>query len=271
VLVSVPTHACADLCAERTPVVPALTATVGVCTDSSSQFPPELAERLGIEVVPLTVTVDDIDRLDGVEFGADDYYASLRSMPLPECAVAAPSPGQFALAYETLLDRGCTSIVSIHGPRFNVLHAARLGAHSTPAPVRLVETGVSGFCMVATTWAAAEMAAAGASLDEITGVPDLLADRAGCFDLCAVPVRGDGAVHQLNSVAATVVAWGDGLRVGVGHSDTASESVADALEAAVAEAASVIEVVRFRLGPTAGEHATRGRAACVVFSPPTTP
>jgi len=55
--------------------------------------------------------------------------------------------------------------------------------------------------------------------------------------------------------------------VGVGHSDTASESVADALEAAVTDAASVLEVVRFRLGPTAGEHATRGRAACVVFSP----
>ena len=262
-----PTHAFADPSDDCTPGVLAVSVTVGVCTDSSSQFPPELADRLGVEVVPLTVTVGDIDRLDGIEFGADDYYSSSRLMPLPECAVTAPSPGQFALAYETLLDRGCTSIVSIHGPRFGVLRAARLAAHSTPAPVRLVETGVSGFCMVATTWAAAELAASGASLDEIAGLPDRLAEHAACFDLCANPARGDSAVHELNSIAATVVTWGHGLRVGVGHSDTASESVADALEAAVTDAASVLEVVRFRLGPTAGEHATRGRAACVVFSP----
>ena len=50
-------------------------------TDSSCDLPPELAEKLGIEVLPLTVTVGGKDYknyLDGREIAFKDFYARVR-------------------------------------------------------------------------------------------------------------------------------------------------------------------------------------------------
>ena len=46
---------------------------IGICTDSNAQLAPALAQRFGIEVVPLTVTVDDIDYLEGSDIDADAF------------------------------------------------------------------------------------------------------------------------------------------------------------------------------------------------------
>ena len=43
---------------------------IGICTDSNSQMPTALAERYDIEVVPVTVTVDDHEYLEGVDLDA---------------------------------------------------------------------------------------------------------------------------------------------------------------------------------------------------------
>lgn len=40
---------------------------VGVCVDSNAQLPPELADRHGIVVVPLTIRVDGPDHLEGID------------------------------------------------------------------------------------------------------------------------------------------------------------------------------------------------------------
>ena len=48
---------------------------IAIVVDSNSQIPPELAARLGIEVVPLTVTVDGVAYREGVDIDADDFYA----------------------------------------------------------------------------------------------------------------------------------------------------------------------------------------------------
>ena len=37
--------------------------TIGIVTDSNSQLTAELAERFGVEVVPMTVTIDGDDHL----------------------------------------------------------------------------------------------------------------------------------------------------------------------------------------------------------------
>ncbi|MEZ5297834.1 MAG: DegV family protein [Ilumatobacteraceae bacterium] len=49
--------------------------TIGIVTDSNSQLTAELAERFGVEVVPMTVTIDGDDHLEGVDLDADDFYA----------------------------------------------------------------------------------------------------------------------------------------------------------------------------------------------------
>ena len=69
---------------------------IGLVTDSASQIPPSLASRLGVQVVPITVTIDHKPQYDD-----DDMKVSLDERgrllaigkDLPEPAVGAESIG----------------------------------------------------------------------------------------------------------------------------------------------------------------------------------
>src|SRR5215212_7765764 len=115
---------------------------IGICTDSNSQIPDSLARRYAVEVVPVTVTVDDHDFLEGVDLDADSFYDMLAAEPPPRVSTSQPSPGQFAVAYDALLQRGCDEILSIHvtAAASGTLNSARLAARLLPIPVRLVDS-----------------------------------------------------------------------------------------------------------------------------------
>ena len=66
---------------------------IGLVVDSNSQMPLDLIERFGIEVVPMTVTVDGTDFLEGVDIDADGFYASWSNGHVPTIATSQPSPG----------------------------------------------------------------------------------------------------------------------------------------------------------------------------------
>ena len=70
---------------------------IGLCTDSNAQLPSELTDRYGVEVVPLTVTIDGQDFLEGVDLNPDQFYERLEH-GVTEVSTAAPPPGRFALA-----------------------------------------------------------------------------------------------------------------------------------------------------------------------------
>ena len=124
---------------------------IGLCTDSNAQLPPALVERYGVEVVPITITIDDDEYLEGVDLDADAFYARFDAPSgnggRPTIGTSQPSPGQFALTYEELLDRGCTEILSIHvaSSMSGTLNSARLAAHRLGVPVRLVDAATAGF------------------------------------------------------------------------------------------------------------------------------
>jgi len=272
---------------------------VGICTDSSSHLPTLLAERYDIAVVPVTVTVDGVDYLEGADLDADSFYGHFDLGRRPEFTTTEPSPGQFAVTYEELIAHGCTEILSIHATSTitGTIKAARLAAHSTPVTVRLVDSRTAGFGTSCVVWAAADAVAAGASLDEATQVAERLAPSIGTvFMLCAVgprcesrrrdsdpegrsgvPVltvregsidvlgRFDAVVDAVDSMADYVIGWGDRLKVAVGHSDSTSTQLADALEEAIGPAANVSEVVRYRIGPSMGIHTGPGSVSCFMF------
>ena len=106
---------------------------IGICTDSNSQLPSSLAERYGIEVVPLTVTIGDHDypRRCRPRSPTSSTTCSARTRR-PVSSTSQPSPGQFAAAYESLLHRGCDEILSIHvtAAMSGTLNAARLATRS---------------------------------------------------------------------------------------------------------------------------------------------
>lgn len=66
--------------------------SIKIITDSSSDFSQEEAEKLGITVIPLTMTIDDKDYYDGINITKDEFYDMLinknkfpkTSQPTPE-------------------------------------------------------------------------------------------------------------------------------------------------------------------------------------------
>ena len=271
---------------------------IGICTDSSAQLPAALAQRYGIEVVPLTVTIDDVDYLDGVDLTADGFYEKYAHGVCPVVSTSQPSPGQFAVAYEDLVARGCTEILSIHvtSSLSGTINAARLAAHSVPMPVRLVDSGTASFGVSCCVWAAAAAVADGATLDGAALIAEQLASTignvfvAGALDSLhrggraggmlggegvAVMSLRDGklevvqqaatALDAVNAMASYTLTWGDRLRVAIGHSDAATAPCADALEEALSEAAGIVDVVRYRIGPSIGAHTGPGTVGCFMF------
>lgn len=145
---------------------------VGIVVDSNSQLPPALAERYGISVVALTVTVDGVDHLEGVDLDADRFYEAWADGRSPEISTSQPSPGAFVAACQSLVDDGATDIVSIHiaASMSGTFNSARLAADEVDARVHLVDTGTASFGISCCAWAAAEARAAGASVEKIVEV-----------------------------------------------------------------------------------------------------
>ena len=66
-------------------------------------------------------------------------------------------------------------------------------------------------------------------------------------------------------MASYVLDWGPRLRVAIGIADREGMPISEALAEAVGESANVIEVVRYRIGPSVGVHTGPGAAGCFVF------
>jgi DegV family protein with EDD domain len=280
---------------------------IGICTDSNSQLPQSLAERYAVEVVPVTVTVNDHDYLEGVDLDVDDFYEMLGAEPPPRVSTSRPSPGQFAASYDALLHRGCDEILSIHvtAATSGTLNSARLAARLLPIPVRLVDSGTAGFGVSCCVWAAGAAIARGAKIDEAVQVVESLTPRLGAVfvvgQLGFFPSgggqagggpAGDGlagggldgvpvmTVHEghvkvvsrvstldeaIEAMAATARGWGNRLNVAIGRADRTGEALSQGLVNAITGSPNVLEVVRYRIGPSVGVYAGLGAVGCFMF------
>lgn len=274
---------------------------IGFCTDSNSQLPAELAERYGVEVVPLTVRVDGTDHVEGVDLTADDFYARFADGHKPEVSTAAPAPGAFAEAYGRLAARGCTEVLSVHiGSAISgTCNSARLGAQLVDVPVRLVDTGEASFSIACALWEAAETVHRGGGVEQAATVAEEVAKRCGnvfvvgALDLAraggrlavgaeqatgdAIPVLSmvDGSIvpvgtartddEAADAMAAHVRAGGTNLRVGIGVADAAAAPLWQALEQRLIDVPEVVDVVRYRIGPSVGAHTGPGTAGAVFY------
>lgn len=271
---------------------------IGICCDSGAQLPPALASAHGIEVAPLTVTVDGVDHLE-TALDPDAFWAHFADGHVPELTTAAPSPGQIAEHHRRLVERGATAIVSVHtgSAISSTFNAARLAAEASPVPVELVDTGSASFVVGSATLAAAEAAAAGAAAPDaadaarsvaarcgnvfIVGGLDLaraggrLAETEGRAAPAAVPVLrligsemtpiGDaGSTDRAAEVmAAEILASGDRLRVGIATADASSVPIATRLREILADARADVDLIDYRVGPSIGAHTGPGTAGAV--------
>ncbi len=156
---------------------------LGIVTDSASDLDSADTDRLGIEVVPLSIRFGSEEFTDGVDLSIDDFYKKLaESEDLPE--TAAPSPGAFVEAYERLKAKGANEIVVI-----NLSSALSATMQSATTAVDLVDdvdvhvidsksiTGGLGNMVLA----AAESAANGASAADVIATIEATRSRTKVF------------------------------------------------------------------------------------------
>ncbi len=270
----------------------------GLVTDSNAMLPPELAERYGVEVVPLTVTVDGVDHLEGVDLDADGFYGRFGGAHRPTVSTSQPSPGRFAAAYRAVADRGADEILSVHigSTVSGTVNSARLAAQAAPVPVRVVDTGTASFAIACCVWEAGEALAAGATTEEAAAVAEGVAATVGnvfvvgALDLARAGGRlavdaGNGAIPVLtlaggvmtavaqvvdteeaaDAMADYVRSSGPSLRVGVGVADAGALPMVTALEDRLTGVAEVRELVRYRIGPSVGAHTGPGTVGAMFY------
>jgi DegV family protein with EDD domain len=274
---------------------------IGVCTDSNSQLPAAVARELGIEVVPLSVTIDGVDYLEGVDLETDTFYALFADDGHPEVSTAAPGPGRFLHAYEQLVARGATAIVSVHiGSALSATcNAAEVAALDARVPIHVVDTHAASFVVACATMEAVRALASGGSVEDAVARAMHTARAAGnafCVNALDLARRGgrlasgveddpddrvpvlslrDGEMDQIGNAAtideAVTLMRDDVLRdatrrrVAVGVSDKTSFPIGDALAAVLEGAPGIADVMRYRVGPSVGVHTGPGTAGAVYY------
>jgi DegV family protein with EDD domain len=140
---------------------------VKVVADSASDIPLDLAEELGITIVPVNVQFGEQIYRDRVELSTDEFYKKLQSNSvLPK--TSAPAPGTFRETYEKLAKES-DAIVSIHvsAQMSATCDAARLACADYNFPVSIIDSETASMACGLLVIIAARAALQGASQTEI--------------------------------------------------------------------------------------------------------
>jgi fatty acid-binding protein DegV len=134
-------------------------------------------------------------------------------------------------------------------------------------------------------WAAAEAVAHGASIDEAVQIVEALTPQIGTIfvlgaaaghdgDIAVLTIRGGEfevmtragtMVAAVEAIATAVIGWGPRINVALGMADRSALPLTEALEAKIGASANVVEVVRYRIGPSVGVYAGSGAVGCFMF------
>jgi len=149
-----------------------------VVTDSSASLPPELAEELDIQIIPLWLIWDDHCFLDGVDIDPHAFYQRLKeSKTLPSST--QPSAVEFKALFEKLA-RECSGVVCVLASSkiSGTVDSACAAQELSLVPVEVVDSGFSAMGQGLIAVSAARAAAAGASLAEVVAVAEKTRDAA---------------------------------------------------------------------------------------------
>jgi len=278
-------------------------ATYGIVTDSSSQITANLVERFGVRTVPMTITIDGVDHLEGIDLDTDAFYDCFDGGAPPDVSTSQPSPGMFVDAYRDLVAAGRTEIWSIHiaAQMSGTVGAARIAARDVDVPVHVVDSGSASFGVSVCVWAAAVALARGGNVDDVRRRIDGLIPRLGSAFLAGVPLlteRGgrvpgmeldgdgipvlamnDGDLQVLQRVSTVedaidvmstyAASWIErepaGITIAIGTADAPSRPLSDRLERALVDVPGVDDVVHYRVGPSVGAHTGPGTFGLFVF------
>ncbi len=153
---------------------------VRIVTDSASDLPQEIADELGIVVVPLKIRFGDDEFVDREELSVADFYRRMATSDvLPQ--TAAPPPGAFEAAFRSLAAEPDTSgivCIDLSSALSATMQSAENAARAVEGvDVRVVDSRSITGGLGAMVIAAARAGAAGATVDDIVALVDDLSRR----------------------------------------------------------------------------------------------
>jgi DegV family protein with EDD domain len=142
---------------------------VAIVTDSASDLGPETAAAAGIRVVALVCTFGSESFRAGLDLSTEDFWRRMTAPDAPFPTTATCSPGDFKADYDAVFADGAASIVSVHvaGTLSGAIQSAQIARGMVKKDIRIVDSGSASMGQGLLAIMAAELAAAGASADEI--------------------------------------------------------------------------------------------------------
>lgn len=154
--------------------------TVKIVTDSSNTMEKNLAEELGVTIVPLTTLIDGVVYSD-FDIKEGQFLELMRaSKALPK--TSQPPVGLFAEVFSDLAKDG-SQIIAIHLSHAlsGTVEAARQGAILSGADVTVVDSGFTDQATKFQVFQAARMAKDGATKDEILSAIEEVKEKTELF------------------------------------------------------------------------------------------
>jgi DegV family protein with EDD domain len=147
--------------------------SVAVVTDSTCDLPADLAEALGVRVVPLSVSFGSREAFSRVSVSDEEFYAELTaSDQLP--TTSQPVGAWFEEAWADARDAGEEAVVNLHlsDALSGTVQRARALAPAAPLPVTVVDSRQVSGGLALQVLAAVRAAAGGASAEEVVAATD---------------------------------------------------------------------------------------------------
>ena len=142
---------------------------VKVVTDSCSDITPQLAQELGISVVPLYVNFGNETYRDNVDLSTEEFYHKLETSKIrPTTATATPA--DFAKIFTKLMEETKEILTITLSEKFSGTYTAALQAKAMvkkDCRIEVIDSKAGAGAQMLLVISAAKMAQAGANLDHI--------------------------------------------------------------------------------------------------------
>jgi DegV family protein with EDD domain len=146
--------------------------TVKIVTDSTSDITGDLAQKLGITVVPLTVSFGHKSFLDRVEITTDEFYQRLSQESIFP-TTTQPAPGVFLDVYNKLAEETDEILVIVISSKLSGNYQSATNAKNivgNKCRIEVIDSANVAMGLGLIVIAAAEAAQSGASLDEVMAI-----------------------------------------------------------------------------------------------------
>jgi len=182
---------------------------VKIVTDSTADLPTQMAEQLGVTVVPVYLRFGDEVYRDGVDIEGDEFYQKLVDSPVHP-STSQPTPEDFASVYREL-SKETDEIVSVHisqkvsGTYNSALQGRQLAA--TRSHVEVVDSFSVSMGLGLIVMPAARLAQTGASLQGVMeeikqAIPQI--HLLGVFDTLKYLLLG-GRISRAKAIVGSVL------------------------------------------------------------------